>query len=340
MERLLIEALPNRTLVRLPPENLIPDDSALFSHEFERTLPPVRLVNGIEGTVNLGTISFSKKVSTRSGLPIPEATARLRNLPRFARNFILPASQRASGAQVIDRWSHNYFHWITDSLTKVMVLQDWDVRDPVILPEYLNRIPFFSESLDWLGVDYVVLSDNRRHRVASLSFMSPTGTPGNPDPQLIQKLSVRLRSPRGGFSENDCLEAPPRDRIWISRAYAKRRRILNEADLLPILQKHNFSIVHPEQLSFAQQMSVFSEAKVIAGVHGAGLTNMLAAPPGAHILEVRALADNHNNCYFALANACRHKYSYLQAQEKSLIFREDLAVDENLLDDALQELET
>jgi len=51
-------------------------------------------------------------------------------------------------------------------------------------------------------------------------------------------------------------------------------------------------------------------ADILIGVHGAGLTNMLFMKENSNILELRRKDDDHNNCYFSLAAACKHKYWY------------------------------
>ena len=40
------------------------------------------------------------------------------------------------------------------------------------------------------------------------------------------------------------------DRIYISRRLAKRRKVVNEDAILPILQKYGFTIFQPEKYTF------------------------------------------------------------------------------------------
>ncbi len=61
---------------------------------------------------------------------------------------------------------------------------------------------------------------------------------------------------------------------------------MNEQELEPILIDHGFEVIEAENLSFAAQVCLFSQAEVVAGPHGAGLTNILFAPEGCKVLEL------------------------------------------------------
>jgi capsular polysaccharide biosynthesis protein len=53
------------------------------------------------------------------------------------------------------------------------------------------------------------------------------------------------------------------------------------------------------------------QCKLLIGVHGAGLTNMMFMQKGNKVLELRKRDDKYNNCYFGLASACELDYYYL-----------------------------
>ena len=133
--------------------------------------------------------------------------------------------------------------------------------------------------------------------------VAPTG---NYRPRFMTALRERMRS---------FFASPPGDRrIFISRAQAPRRRIANEAELGPVLRKHRFEQVVLEDLSFAEQVKLVGSAAVLAGSHGAGLTNMCWMAAGSRILELRRRGDAHNNCYFSLASALDLPYWYMQCE--------------------------
>jgi capsular polysaccharide biosynthesis protein len=63
-------------------------------------------------------------------------------------------------------------------------------------------------------------------------------------------------------------------------------------------------------LSLREKARLLARAEVIAGPHGAGLTNILFAPPGCKVFEV--FDPNHMMVnYYAAADALRQRYYYL-----------------------------
>ena len=57
-------------------------------------------------------------------------------------------------------------------------------------------------------------------------------------------------------------------RVFISRVNARYRRLLNENELTPKLKGLGFEVVRPEELTFAEQVRIFSECAIVLGQHG------------------------------------------------------------------------
>ena len=98
--------------------------------------------------------------------------------------------------------------------------------------------------------------------------------------------------------------------MYISRAKAFKRRIVNEPDCISLLKKYNFNIIILEDYTFLEQISICANAQYIVSNHGAGLSNILFMKPSSSVLELRKENDYHNNCYFSLANAMSLNYYY------------------------------
>jgi capsular polysaccharide biosynthesis protein len=135
-------------------------------------------------------------------------------------------------------------------------------------------------------------------------------------------------------------------RLYISRKYAQKRKISNEADLERVLQKFGFTIVYCEEHSFFGQVSIFSKAQFLISIHGAGLTNMLFMPPGSAVLELHKrktnMQDQHSLVYWRLASALDHAYYHLicePSDPEADFFAADFIVDvtavERILEDAV-----
>jgi capsular polysaccharide biosynthesis protein len=155
------------------------------------------------------------------------------------------------------------------------------------------------QSLEILGIprERVIEFDGHHWQVERLYYVCP-GLCGNPTSLPAQWLRNRF-APNGTGSR----------RLYVSRNDAKKRRVVNEADLLDALLPLGFEVVTLAGMSFAEQVRLFSEAKVVVGPHGAGFTNMVFAAPGAVVVELFS-PTYINGCYWALANASGHRYGF------------------------------
>ena len=75
-----------------------------------------------------------------------------------------------------------------------------------------------------------------------------------------------------------------RKRIYISRA--GRRKIANEAALITLLKRYDFTIIDDKPRSVAEQVDIYKSASFIIGPHGASFTNIIWCEPGTHLLEL------------------------------------------------------
>ena len=75
-------------------------------------------------------------------------------------------------------------------------------------------------------------------------------------------------------------------RLFVSRGDAKKRRLVNEDQVFARLERFEFERVMPGRLPLADQVALFSGAKIVAGPHGAGLTNLIFMPEGGAVIEI------------------------------------------------------
>jgi capsular polysaccharide biosynthesis protein len=77
-----------------------------------------------------------------------------------------------------------------------------------------------------------------------------------------------------------------RDLLFVSRRDSNLRVMHNEAELEAALRPLGFTTFVAGEAPVTEQIRAFSRARVIVGAHGAGLTNLIFAPPGAFVLEI------------------------------------------------------
>ncbi|MEZ5832012.1 MAG: glycosyltransferase family 61 protein [Dongiaceae bacterium] len=81
--------------------------------------------------------------------------------------------------------------------------------------------------------------------------------------------------------------APQARRIYLSRRWLRRRergRLSNEAAIERRMRQRGFSVLHPERMSFAEQIRAAASADILAGVDGSALHLSAFMRPGACVL--------------------------------------------------------
>lgn len=311
-----VESLkPEKLILRSLPENLLPGDGELFQHELLRKSPET-LMTTIQGAFSLSRVVLHRPTKNLVALTHPwdrKITAVLQDFIWSLKAIGRPLRKHQEGLWITDQWSRNYFHWITDCLPRLWMAREARVKSPIVIPEVVFRERHVRETLDAMEEDYLVLDAKSFHSFGTLTLLSPTAETGNPDPDLISQVGSDLRVSVAGFITSAPSNNPVR-KIWVSRAQSRRRHLSNEPAVRELVTSLGFEIVCPEALSITEQFRTFASARVIAGQHGAGLTNILLAPVGGALIELRDPRDSHNNCYFALANAIGLDYYYLETE--------------------------
>ena len=149
--------------------------------------------------------------------------------------------------------------------------------------------------------------DNIHTRVERLWFATPLGHSSLGSGAVVRKVANRLRHQ---FKAADSIQKAHR-RIYISRAKAAFRRIVNEDDITPSLQEHGFETVLCEDLSLQEQVRLFAEATAIVGGHGAGLTNVIYCERGSFVGEIRI--DGVPPAYVVMAQQLGMRFSRFNA---------------------------
>jgi capsular polysaccharide biosynthesis protein len=98
-----------------------------------------------------------------------------------------------------------------------------------------------------------------------------------------------------------------RRRLFVSR-HAHKRLLQNEQDIWTELEGLGFERVDP--LCEADVESVFHEAEVVVGIHGAGMANIVFCRPGTRVLELMP-SDQCVPFYFSVAVAGNLAYDCL-----------------------------
>lgn len=293
----------SQTVVRQPPHTLHPgDERHVFVRErihrfnaiFLARIPRARVLgpNGV--------------IVTRDGGVLEECSWGRDWLDRdpIYRSFHLGSARKRDGlhysiaAPSID----GFAHWMMDALPRLFGLEGLGNDDVSLIVSH-PLAGWQLETLRLLDVtprDIVPLSDGHVE-VQTLLMPSFVGSPGNLHPWGCRWLRDRLCHTS---------VAPGSRRIYVTRRAAGRRKVRNEVDLEPILLANGFDIVDTAALSISDRIVLFADAEMIAGPHGAGMTNALFAPKGCSILELHH-PSYVTGAFYSLADALEQPYWYL-----------------------------
>ncbi|WP_133557773.1 glycosyltransferase family 61 protein [Algoriphagus boseongensis] len=233
---------------------------------------------------------------------------------------------------VIDEWSANYFHWMTDCLPRIWEGRERDRDCPVILPESYRSLDFVTESLQLIGLKVDFFKSSENVHVDTLILTAKSAEFPNFHEDLVEKT-------RANLSISSIKE--PWRKTYISRKLASKRIANNETEIELLLQKKGFEIVYTEKLTLPQQIKLMGETKILVGLHGAALTNMLFLPREAKVLEMRNFDDDLTHCYFNLASALGLPYYYtLNRGDNKDTIMTNFTIDLEALEEAIKEIES
>jgi len=198
----------------------------------------------------------------------------------------LPKPRQLAGrtlSLVTPEAARNYHHWTVDLLPRAglaeragFALKDFDhvlVKD--------RGLPYQVEGLRRLGIEEnrIIRVNNATHLQAE-ALVVPSVRHNN-----ILVGSGDLQYSRRLYLPQEPSPTAAKRRFYVSRRDAFFRRVLNEADIMPLLREHGFEEVAMSQMSVADQAKLFSEAAVLIGPNGSAFANLVFANPACRMIE-------------------------------------------------------
>ena len=172
-----------------------------------------------------------------------------------------------------------YCHWLLEELPRILAVGP-GVADNLLV----NAAAGFSrEALAArTGSERVIEVRRAAHwTCGSLVVPSLADLPGAPTAETVAR--IRAWVDERGLGRD---RAGRGEKIYITRARARRRRVANEAVLWTELERRGFAKVALEDLSWAEQIAVFCKARTVVAPHGAGLANLVFCETGTRVVEL------------------------------------------------------
>lgn len=217
-------------------------------------------------------------------------------------------------------WSAGYYHWLTESLPRALVMRSKFPDSTLVLPSEQYRC--YEPSLRALGFnDISYFPDNANLRLVNPVITECPRQFGTTSPELLKKVRDEILSAVGKKEKSVGSRL-----IYASRDKARGRKVTNEKELVATLTRLGVECVCFEDFTFEAQVQLMQEAAVLISIHGAGLANMLFMPPGGKVVELLPRKNGifdynivrnslrHDPCYVRLAEAMGHQHIWLECE--------------------------
>jgi hypothetical protein len=324
------------TIRRRPPihiENAIPDQFCKETAMYPRS-PEAGLYRIVKGYINQsGSVhdAFARAVPwNRAAYPVGEKEPGLQWNPKVWTRRPLRVGGRL--VALTHPRQKNYFHWLFDVLPRIALLEAANTQWDALYVDQSHE--FQRESWSRLGLSGDVIDASRFNSAHSAELVVPSApsTSGVMPRWACDWLRSRLGSNLGPSNTGR--------RLYVSRAKVGTGMIDNEDSVRACLEKRDFTTVNCEDLPMKEQIALFSQAEVVLGPHGAGLSNVLFAPSNCTLIELFG-APHLNLCYWTLCTQLETPYAFLLAKGisgRGGTQRPDLGVDVGRLEALLDHL--
>jgi capsular polysaccharide biosynthesis protein len=199
--------------------------------------------------------------------------------------------------------STNYGHWLAEHLSALLLLRD---ALPELQPQLLVNDPrgpamqqVFADSVRLAGFDPTALlpiAGGGGTQAAELLMLSPASQHSYMKHPLALTALAELAPPR-----------PATERLFVRRTSTAKRVLRNLDQIEAIALKFGFRIIEPGRMTLTNQIMAFAGARVVVGVSGADLTNIVFMPKGG---EVICLLPSRGREFFFWDICCIRQHRY------------------------------
>jgi len=246
------------------------------------------------------------------------------------------------------RNTFNYFHFITEALSQLTLLDGLDFKGNIyfhypnsedkhrgftnefvdaLFPEFAGRVIFKRVPKDYdrvvTGFDLLgaieqapdAMFDGLDRHLSKDAVEK--GGASNPllKPVLAMNgvpsavLALRERALKA-IEGQDFSHLPKRFYVGRTNYHSRPRSMAGEDMLFEHLQMFDFEYVMFETLNPLEQIAIMAQAEIVVSCHGAGFTNMLFANPDAYVIELGTLQTLQSRWgdFWPLAHASQCKY--------------------------------
>lgn len=191
-------------------------------------------------------------------------------------------------ATTIQKYGHMYYHFVQEVLPRITLMQPYLDADTKIL---MFGAPYEAAWLQLLGINpaQVEIYDPTVYYCADeLIVPSPS--------KIITPAKEGYLELRAAAGASEPLPESERTKIiYCSRKNAEDRQVSNEEEVLDAIRatypNEDLVVFTGDGVSVVETINLFRQAKVVMGVHGAGLSHSIFSAPGTAIVEFLFMYD-------------------------------------------------
>ena len=230
----------------------------------------------------------------------------------FYKRLFLGHVQHVKNSTIVihNSYYQNYYHWMLEALPRLFSIHKQLDDISLIIPDKLSS--FHHETLAYFNLKEIIqYPKTKLIKAESLLLPDPACQDyGEHNPKLIKDMASWLKE-KTSITKTSGNGSPKK--IFITRDSDKVRKLTNQDEIISLLTKYDFTPVMLEKLTIAEQINLFRNATCVAGVQGAGLSNMIFMPQDSLIINL-INKNHHDTCFFNLANALNHKIIMQQCE--------------------------
>ena len=228
-------------------------------------------------------------------------------------------------APLIPRYADNYYHWTVETVPKIRYLQEFEAETGI---DVTYLVP--SEAPSWLEETLELLE------IPSSKIQQATERVYHAEQLILPSFPLRTRDDYQWIVDRVLANASP-DRteihagsnVYISRANAVERHVVNEDEVMETLSEYGFERYLLEEHTVAENVTLFNEADMIVGAHGAGLTDLIYC---ADATVIELFGSKIKDPYQRLAETMGVEYKTVECTAEST----DLVVGQNKLESIIK----
>ncbi len=245
---------------------------------------------------------------------------------RSSRNaFFLEAAQEIDeideAVSMCGLAASNYYHLTFEILSRYGYVKEYlgDRRVPVLLDEDAGKYPQFVDLvktvLGDVQIKYVPLYKRvhcKKLIYPSMNIWMPMNVRKKNDFRLSDNLIAYSAIENIRNAARPLMKQQSDLKIFVSRKNTETSRVANEKELVELFKQAGYKIVCTEELSYGEQVELFSSASVIVGASGAALANLVYCQEGTAFGCI--IPQKYNFCiYSSIARMVGCKELYLDA---------------------------